>query len=61
VGKNALGNEAPILNMERIAEACGVKHVSRIGQDDPHLKDVIQEGLRYGGLALVVVETACEK
>ena len=60
VGKNALGEEAPILSMKKIAHACGVEFVRSVGQDDPQLKDVVQEGLRFDGLGLVVVETLCE-
>jgi indolepyruvate ferredoxin oxidoreductase alpha subunit len=63
VGKNALGEKAPILSMEKIARACGVEFVRSVGQDEPDskLKSVFQEALGHEGLALVVVKTPCER
>jgi indolepyruvate ferredoxin oxidoreductase alpha subunit len=57
VGKEALGNEAPALDIEEIARACGVKNVFTSGLDDsdPKLEDTFREALDLPWLALVIV------
>jgi indolepyruvate ferredoxin oxidoreductase alpha subunit len=62
VGRDALGHPVPALSIERIAAACGVGLVRGVGPDDldSRLLDLFREGLRYSGLALLVVRTRCD-
>ena len=57
VGRNALGQEAPALDIEKIARACGVKNVFVTGLDESGsvLKDTFQEALSHRDLTLVIV------
>ncbi len=57
VGRNALGQEAPALDIGKIARACGVKKVFNTGLDesDSALKDTFQEALSHQDLVLVIV------
>ena len=57
VGKDALGKEAPALDIEEIARACGVKSVFTSGLDDsdPKLEDTFREALDLPDLTLVIV------
>jgi indolepyruvate ferredoxin oxidoreductase alpha subunit len=57
VGRDALGRETPALDIEKIARACGVKHVYTSGLDDsdPTLEDTFWEALSSPELTLVVV------
>jgi indolepyruvate ferredoxin oxidoreductase alpha subunit len=60
VGKNALGQEAPKLNMAEIARACGVKQVHAVGPDnlESALGQLFTEALRRQDLSLIVVRIA---
>ncbi len=57
VARNAVGQEAPALNIEEIAHACGVKNVYSSGLDDsdPKLEDTFREVLLRKELTLVIV------
>jgi indolepyruvate ferredoxin oxidoreductase alpha subunit len=57
VGKDALGKEAPALNIEGIARACGVKNVFLSGLDnaDSKLVDTFRKALSLQELTLVIV------
>ena len=59
VGKDALGNEAPALNIAEIAGACGVKHISSVDMDDPgdgiELKELFCENLQCQELLLIII------
>lgn len=57
VGRNAIGQEAPALNIEQIARACGVKYVYGAGPLDLNskLKGIFREALSHRELALVIV------
>ena len=59
VGINALGQEAPKLNMVEIARACGVKQVHAVGPDnlESALGQIFKEALRSRNLSLIVVQT----
>ena len=59
VGINALGQEAPKLNMAEIARACGVKQVHAVGPDnlESALGQVFKEALQSRDLSLIVVRT----
>jgi indolepyruvate ferredoxin oxidoreductase alpha subunit len=63
VGRDALGNPAPELSIERIAEACGVGYVRAVNADDPgsSLREFFSNGLAHRGLALLVVRTLCDR
>ena len=63
VGRDALGHPAPVLSIERIAQACGVGYVRGVNADDPESKprEVFREVLAYRGLALLVVRTLCDR
>ena len=63
VGKDALGQAAPKLNMAEIARACGVKQVHTVGPDnlDSTLGQVFKEALRRRDLSLIIVRTACNR
>jgi indolepyruvate ferredoxin oxidoreductase alpha subunit len=63
VGRDALGNPAPELSIERIAEACGVGYVRGVNADDSgaRLRETFRELLAYRGLALLVVRTLCDR
>jgi indolepyruvate ferredoxin oxidoreductase, alpha subunit len=57
VGRNALGNEAPALDIDRIAQACGIGRILKTGLDDPDapLGQVFREALSRRELTLVIV------
>jgi indolepyruvate ferredoxin oxidoreductase alpha subunit len=57
VGKNALGQEAPALDIERITRACGVKSIysSNLDDTDPPLTEVFRSALNHPDLALIIV------
>lgn len=52
-----MGQEAPALNIEQIARACGVKYVYGAGPHDldSQLKEVFREALSHCELTLVIV------
>jgi indolepyruvate ferredoxin oxidoreductase alpha subunit len=58
VGRDAMGREVPALDIERIARACGVKHVytSGPGDVDSSLKEKFREGLSKNELALIIIQ-----
>ncbi len=57
VGKDALGRDAPALDIERIARACGVRHISTCDLDAPRTELVIRfkEAFRQSDLTVVIV------
>jgi indolepyruvate ferredoxin oxidoreductase alpha subunit len=57
VGQDALGREAPALDIEKIARACGVKNVHAAGLEDidSTLKDTFQEALSQHALTLIII------
>jgi indolepyruvate ferredoxin oxidoreductase alpha subunit len=57
VGKDAMGREVPALDIEQIARACGVKHVSAFGAGDldSTLKETFQNELSRNELALIII------
>ena len=57
--KDAMGNDAPALNIEQIARACGVKQIYSVGPGDPGLSlmDIFKKTLSRRELALVIVQT----
>jgi len=57
VGRDALGREAPALEIENIARACGVKHVYTSGPDDfdSRLKEIFREALSRRELSLIII------
>lgn len=59
IGRDAMGGEAPALNIERIARACGVERVHSVAFDDidSQLINVFRETLSNRELALVIVRT----
>jgi len=60
VGKDAMGKEAPAVDIEGIARACGVNNVFTSGLDDadPPLKDTFRDALGQFVLTLVIVRLA---
>jgi len=58
VGADALGNPAPKLEIPEIARACGVEFVQCFAADasEEELRQGIATGLRYEGLAMLLVE-----
>ncbi len=63
VGRDAMGNKAPALDIEQIARACGVKHVYTSGPDDLEfsLPDTFRKALSHDELTLVIVRTDGQK
>ncbi len=57
VGRDAMGREAPALDIEKIARACGVKNVYTSGPDDLEstLKETFREALSKKELTLIIV------
>jgi indolepyruvate ferredoxin oxidoreductase alpha subunit len=57
VGKDALGREAPALDIAEIARACGVRNIFAAGLDDPdpNLYDTFRKALDLQELTLVIV------
>jgi indolepyruvate ferredoxin oxidoreductase alpha subunit len=57
VGKDAMGQDVPALDIEHIARACGVKHVFTSGPDDLDLKlkDTFCEALNHHELTLIII------
>jgi len=57
VARNALRKEAPALDIERIAKACGVRHILTSGLDDTGspLDKTFRDALSLQELALVIV------
>jgi indolepyruvate ferredoxin oxidoreductase alpha subunit len=62
-GQDALGREAPRLEMEKIARACGVEIVRQVAWDEGEskLRQVFEEALSRRALALIVVRAPCVK
>ena len=60
VGKDALGNEAPSLDIIEIARACGVKNIftSGLNDTDPTLRDIFCDALSQLVMTLVIVRLA---
>ena len=60
VERDAMGRKAPALDIERIARACGVKHIYTSGQNDSEssLKETFRKALSQKELALVIVQIA---
>lgn len=58
VGRDALGREAPALDIEQIARACGVKHVytSDPGDLDSTLKETFRKALSHNDLTLIIIQ-----
>jgi len=58
VDKNAMGQDAPALDIEEIARACGAKHILRSAVEEPatKLEDKFREALLLPHLALLIVE-----
>jgi indolepyruvate ferredoxin oxidoreductase alpha subunit len=62
VGRDALGRPAPALNIERIAEACGVGYVRSVDANEtPSVLEAFRLALDQRRLALVIVRTRCER
>jgi len=63
VGKDAMGRDVPALDIERLARACGVKHVYTSGPDDldSTLKDTFREALSHHELTLMIIRIDSEK
>ena len=63
VEKDAMGNKAPALDIEKITRACGVKHVYTSGPDDMDLTltDTFQKALGQNELTLVIVRMDGQK
>jgi len=57
VGRDAMGQEAPALEIEQIARACGVKQVytSGPGDFDSTLKETFQKALSQDDLTLIII------
>jgi indolepyruvate ferredoxin oxidoreductase alpha subunit len=62
VGRDALGNPAPRLSIERIARACDVPFVRvvRLGRPATELLNVLRAAWSRSDPALIVVEIASE-
>ncbi|MHB1561360.1 MAG: thiamine pyrophosphate-dependent enzyme, partial [Isosphaeraceae bacterium] len=60
--RDALGQVAPALDIEKIARAIGVETAVTVGPDDldAQLPELFRAGLARRGLALVVVRTPCD-
>jgi len=60
VGKNALAQDAPALDIEEISRACGVKNVFTSGLADPeyNLEEIFRTALGLQELTLVIVRLA---
>ncbi len=58
-GKNAMGEPAPQLSIEKIARSCGVKWIKMSDPDDSDskLQEIFQEALIHEDLAMVIVNT----
>jgi len=58
-GKNAIGESAPQLSIEKIAASCGVKWIKMSNPDDSDskLQEIFQEALIHEDLAMVIVNT----
>jgi len=57
VGKDAFGNEAPALDIEKICRACGVNHIFSVSMNDknPSPAEVFKKALGCAELTLVIV------
>jgi indolepyruvate ferredoxin oxidoreductase alpha subunit len=57
VGKNAMGEEVPALDIEKIARACGVKNIfaSEVDEKEKGLEETFRSALRLQGLSMVIV------
>lgn len=57
VGRDAVGREAPALDIEKIVRACGVKNVYTSGPDelDLTLKETFLEALGLNELAMIII------
>jgi len=59
MGKNAFGKKAPILNIENISRACGVKNIRTIDPDENNsaLKNLFLEALTTKDLSMIIIRT----
>jgi len=57
VARNAMGHEAPALDIAQIAQACGVKNVYTVDPDEIELvlADTFRKALKQKNLALIIV------
>jgi indolepyruvate ferredoxin oxidoreductase alpha subunit len=63
VGRDALGREAPALDIEHIARACGVKKIYTSGPKDmdTKLKETFREALSHRELSLIIIRLDSHK
>lgn len=59
VGQDARGRKAPVLSIENIARACGVKSVTTVGPDylDKDLLEVFMDRLGSRELSMIIIRT----
>ena len=57
VARNAMGHEAPALDIAQIAQACGVKNVYTVDPDEIELAlaDTFRKALNQNELTLIIV------
>lgn len=57
-GLDAFGEPAPRLNIQNIAQACGVEYIRSLASDakDAEIRESIKAGLNFRGLALVIIQ-----
>ncbi len=57
-GKNAMGHDSPVLSIEGIARACGIRHVYQadFGRSDLELKELFLEALTHRRLTLLIIK-----
>ncbi|MHA1589045.1 MAG: indolepyruvate ferredoxin oxidoreductase subunit alpha [Candidatus Njordarchaeales archaeon] len=59
-GRTAVGDQAPVMRPERIAEAIGVSYIRVVGTSDFHeLVRILKEAIRTKGVSLVVIRSPC--
>ena len=59
-GKNLKGEPAPVLDMEEIAKACGVKHVHVIDPHDlPAIEKLFKEEMAREELSVIITKRPC--
>jgi indolepyruvate ferredoxin oxidoreductase alpha subunit len=59
VGRDALGDKAPALSIEKIARACGVGSVTVVqaGDLEPKLISVFKEALSTRELSMIIIQS----
>ncbi len=59
-GKNLRGEPAPVLNLEKLVKACGVKHIRVVDPHDlPEMENIFKEEMNREELSVIITRRPC--